>query len=65
MSLCARIKKMADGMLLEELIEKLYDIGGFKLGTFTMRTGEITPFYIDMRIIWSHPDVVVSILHGS
>ena len=50
---------MASCLTLEEIILKLYDIGVFKFGDFQVRTGEHTPFYINMRVIWSFPDVVV------
>ena len=44
---------------LPELITRLYDVDGLKFGNFTMRTGEISPVYVDMRVIWSYPDIVV------
>ena len=50
---------MANQRRLEEVILRLYDVEGLKFGSFTMRTGEVTPVYIDMRVIWSYPDIVV------
>ena len=50
---------MANQQKLEELVLRLYDVEGLKFGSFTMRTGEVTPVYIDMRVIWSYPDIVV------
>ena len=56
-------RKMASPTLLtlEEVVLKLYDVEGLKFGSFTMRTGEVTPVYIDMRVMWSYPDIVVSL----
>ena len=51
---------MASGMSIEEIVLKLHDIGVFKFGNYEIRTGEKTPFYINMRVIWSYPDIVVS-----
>lgn len=46
---------------LKDIILRLNDVGCFKFGQFRMRTGEITPCYVDMRVMWSYPDIVVSI----
>ncbi len=45
---------------LDDLILELYNVEGLKFGSFTVRTGEVTPVYIDMRVIWSYPHLVVS-----
>ena len=44
---------------IEDTICKLFDVDGLKFGKFTMRTGEMSPVYVDMRVIWSYPDIVV------
>ena len=49
-------------LTLEEIVLKLFDVEGLKFGRFVMRTGEVTPLYIDMRVIWSYPDLVVGVL---
>ena len=53
--------RMATSLTLSQLILELYDVQGLKFGSFTMRTGEVTPVYIDMRVIWSYPKLVVSV----
>ena len=45
---------------MEELVLRLFEVSGLKFGNFTVRTGETSPVYIDMRVIWSYPDIVVS-----
>ena len=50
---------MSEKVSLESLIVELYNVHGLKFGSFTMRTGEITPVYVDMRVIWSYPKLVV------
>ena len=47
-------------MNLEETVLKMYNVGGLKFGEFKMRTGELSPVYVDMRVIWSYPDIVVN-----
>ena len=51
---------MAPCMSLEEIVLCLYDVQGLKFGDFVMRTGEHSPVYIDMRVMWSYPKLVVS-----
>ena len=53
---------MAKFLGLDEFVVKLFDVEGLKFGDFVMRTGEHTPVYIDMRVIWSYPDLVVIFL---
>ncbi|VDN07592.1 unnamed protein product [Thelazia callipaeda] len=40
------------------LIEKLESVGVFKLGSFTLKSGQITPIYIDLRVIFTSPEVL-------
>lgn len=50
---------MAPCMSIEEIILNLFEVEGIKFGDFVVRTGEHSPVYIDMRVIWSYPKLVV------
>ncbi|CAH1773530.1 unnamed protein product [Owenia fusiformis] len=43
---------------IDTFLLEFMDVGGIKFGDFVMRTGEHSPIYIDMRVIWSYPKLV-------
>ncbi|MEM2021771.1 MAG: orotate phosphoribosyltransferase [Zestosphaera sp.] len=47
---------------MQELIHELYKVGVVRLGSFTLSSGITSPFYIDMRRIYSYPKVMKLII---
>lgn len=46
--------------ILKKLAIKLHEIDAIKFGNFQTKSGLQTPIYFDLRVIISHPDVMVS-----
>lgn len=44
-----------------ELIQQLYKIGVIKFGSFTLKSGALSPIYIDLRQIISHPTLLQAV----
>ena len=44
---------------LKDLAVSLYDIGVSKFGEFTSKVGLKQPVYFDLRVVISHPQVLV------
>ena len=52
---------MTDSTALGALVHRLHEIGAVRFGRFTLKSGIVSPFYIDLRVLISHPDVLARI----
>lgn len=44
---------------IEDIVLRLHDIGSFRFGSFKLSNGMITPIYVDLRLVISHPNLMV------
>ena len=42
----------------DTLIRRLFEIGAIRFGEFTLKSGIVSPFYVDLRVVISFPDVL-------
>jgi orotate phosphoribosyltransferase len=47
------------GVIEREISTSLYRIGAVRFGAFTLKDGRRSPFYLDLRVLVSHPTVLV------
>jgi uridine monophosphate synthetase len=52
---------VTDSGALGALVHRLHEIGAVRFGRFTLKSGIASPFYIDLRVVISHPDVLARI----
>ena len=45
----------------DTLLRRLFEIGAIRFGEFTLKSGIVSPFYIDLRVVISFPDVLEEI----
>lgn len=43
---------------MEEFFSRLYDVGCIKFGEFRLKSGILSPVYVDFRVLVSHPDLL-------
>lgn len=50
-----------DAAASRHLSRELFDIGAIRFGTFTLKDGRESPFYLDLRLLVSHPTALARV----
>lgn len=48
---------------LESLILDLHELGAVQFGAFTLKSGEVSPVYMDLRLLVSRPNILRRVAH--
>ncbi len=49
---------------MSQLANRLFDAGCVQFGTFTLKSGIISPVYVDLRLLVSHPPLLRYVAHA-